>query len=160
MKVSMWIVITAVALAFVSGFGMGIQLRSLSPEIALSSSSSTSKVPTTKARPSADQQSKPATLKTTNSSPILPIAMDDIVAEIDNLLATIENNPKQRSLTIKLLAILEALSVDELLGLAPLLESKPEAQAQMLSQIIVGQLIEKAPEQALAFAQRYNPMPD
>ncbi|MEQ3639020.1 MAG: hypothetical protein ABNH03_04610 [Alteromonas sp.] len=86
--------------------------------------------------------------------------MENIAAEVSDLLAKMEENPKQAKPILKLVALLETLSTDELLALAPLFENSSEFQRNQLYQIMAAQLIEKAPEQALAFAQRYNPMPE
>jgi hypothetical protein len=84
----------------------------------------------------------------------------DLVEEISELLELIDANPNQRSLALKLVVKLEKLSIDELLLMAPSFQNKSETQRNSINRFIIGQLIEKAPEQALSFAQRNNPMRD
>ena len=84
----------------------------------------------------------------------------DLVEEISELLDLIDANPNQRSSALNLAVKLENLSIDELLSVASSFENKSETQRNFLNQFIIAQLIEKAPEQALSYAERNNPMPD
>jgi hypothetical protein len=162
MKVSNWIVIITVtfATAFAIGYVTGQQLTLRSSEIVDSNNTSIARQISVNSPPAIDTQSITAAVLSLNSTNNSPRTTDDILAKIDTLLVMLDENPKQTSSSIKLYAILEALSVDELLALGSSLKNKNESQRNMLSQFIIAQLIEKAPEKALAFAQRYNPMPD
>jgi hypothetical protein len=162
MKVSNWIVIVTVtsATAFIIGYITGQQLTLKSTEVADSNNISITNAPAVSALSAIETQSNTAAIPSSNSTHNSPRTMDDIVAEIDKLLAMIDGSPNQNSLMIKLFAILESLSADELIALVPSLENKNESQLKILYQITIAQLIEKAPDRALAFAQRYNPMPD
>ncbi len=83
----------------------------------------------------------------------------DLSIKLDQLLSELEQNPNQASSDLKLYALLETLSVDELITLGESLKDRSETQRNLLSQLIIGQLLEKSPEQALAFALQHNPMP-
>jgi len=162
MKVSNWIVIVIVtfATAFIIGYATGQQLTLKSTEAVDLNNISITHAPSLNTLSAIETQSNTAAIPSSNSTHESPRTMVDIFAEIDTLLVMIDESPKQSSLVIKLLAILESLSVGELIELPTSLENKNETQLKILYQIIITQLIEKAPERVLAFAQRYNPMPD
>jgi len=162
MKVSNWIVIATVTLTttFFIGYITGQQLTLKSSEIVDLKNNSITNAPSVNTLSAVETQSNTATIPSSNPTHNSPRTMEDIFAEIDKLLIMIDERPNQSSLMIKLFAILEPLSADELIALAPSLENKKESQLKILNQIIIAQLIEKAPDKALAFAQRYNPMPD
>ncbi|NDW21884.1 hypothetical protein [Alteromonas hispanica] len=94
------------------------------------------------------------------SSESSPRSMEDIVVEVGELLTKIEENPREATSILRLVAFLERLTIEELLALAPLFENSSESQRSQLIRYITAQIIEKDPGQALAFAQRFNPMPD
>lgn len=162
MKVSYWIVIIigTSTIAFALGRVTGQQLTLELDEVVDSKNMSNDRESSLDAMNTLNVQSNTADELSSNSTHSFPRLMKDIVVELGDLLVKIEENPKQTSFVITLVAMLEALSTEELLALAPLLENSNEFQRNKLNQIIIAQLVEKAPDKALAFAQRYNPMPD
>jgi hypothetical protein len=162
MKASYWIVIIIVtsAIAFAKGRVTGQQLTLKSDEVVDSKNTSNHRESSLDTTNTLNVQSDTADELSSNSTHSFPSLTKDIVVELGDLLVKIEENPNQTSFVIKLVAMLEALSTEELLALAPLLENSSESQRNKLNQIIIAQLVEKAPDKALAYAQRYNPMPD
>lgn len=161
MKVSYWIVAILITFAaFAIGYVTGQQASPKSTQVVNSKSNLIVKEPSENMQPALEAKSNTAEILSPNPSSNLPRTMDDILTEIEKLLVVIEENPNQKSSAIKLHATLEALSVEELIELMPSLKNINGSQSEMLSQIIIPLLIEKAPDKALAFAQRYNPMPD
>lgn len=162
MKVSNWIVIVTVtfATAFILGYVTGQNLTLKSTEVVDANNISITHAPSVNTLSAIETHGNTAAIPSSNSTYNSPRTMDDIFAEIDKLLILIDESPKQSSLMVKLFAILESLSAAELIALPPSLKNKNETQRKILYQIIITQLIEKAPDKALAFAQRYNPMPD
>lgn len=164
MKASYWIVaiIVTFAIAFAIGRLTGQQLALISTDVVDSNNTSIDRESSVNIKPALEVQSAAEETQSSNPTPaqISPRTMDDILAEIDDLLVKIEGNPNQRSSVIKLAAKLESLSAEELIALAPLLENKIDPQRNMLNQFIIAELIEKDPGKALEFAQRFNPMPD
>lgn len=162
MKASNWIVIVTVtfAIAFILGYVTAQKVTLKSTEVLDPDNILITNAPAVNALTAIKTQSNTAAIPSLNSTHNSPRTMDDIIAEIDTLLVMIGDSPNQNSLMIKLFTLLEPLSADELIALAPSLENKNESQLKILNQIIIAQLIEKAPDKALAFAQRYNPMPD
>ncbi|WP_032097529.1 MULTISPECIES: hypothetical protein [unclassified Alteromonas] len=162
MKASYWIILIIVtsALAFAVGRNTAQQATPNSDRVIDSKSTSNDKESSLEAKNTLSVNHNAADKLLSNLSESSPSSMEDIVAEVGELLAAIEKNPRQAKPILKLVALLEALSTEELLALAPLFENSDEFQRNQLYQIMTAQLIEKAPEQALAFAQRYNPMPD
>jgi hypothetical protein len=161
-KVSNWIVIITVtfATAFTIGYVTGQQLTLKSDDVVDLNNLSITREPSANTPSDLDTQSNAAAIPSSNPTHNSLRTMDDILDEIDKLLVIIDENPNQRSSVVKLLTILEALSADELTALAPSLKNKNQSQRKLLSQMIITQLLEQAPDKALAFAQRYNPMPD
>lgn len=162
MKVSQWIGV--VLITFVISFTLGyLTADQASPGSSIGLGSKCIpfvKESLTNMTGTADVQNKPSELVSPNLIDNSPRAMHDIIAEIDELLFQLEENPKQTSLAIKLYALIETLTVDELIALGTSLSGKNESQRKTLSHMIIGLLTEKSPEKALAFALRYNPMPD
>ena len=162
MKASYWIILIIVtsALAFAVGRNTAQQVTPNSDKSVDLKSTSNDKESSLEAKDTLSVNSNSADRLSSNLPESSPSSMEDIAAEVGDLLAKIEEEPKQAKSILKLVALLEALSTDELLALAPLFENSNKFQRNQLYQIITAQLIEKAPEQALAFAQRYNPMPE
>jgi hypothetical protein len=162
MKASYWIILIIVtsALAFAVGRNTAQQVTPNSDKSVDLNNTSNDKESSLEAKNTLSVNSNSADRLSSHLPESSPSSMEDIAAEVGDLLATIEENPKQTKSILKLVALLEALSTDELLALAPLFENSSEFQRKQLYQIMTAQLIEKAPEQALAFAQRYNPMPE
>jgi hypothetical protein len=162
MKVSNWIVTVTVTfvIAFIIGYITNQQLALKSIEVVDPNNIPITTIASVNKVSAIETQSNTAAIPSSNSPHNTPRTMDDIYAEIDKLLIMIDGSPNQSSLMIKLFAILEPLSTDVLIALAPSLQNNNESQLKILNQIIIAQLIEKAPDKALAFAQRYNPMPD
>lgn len=162
MKVSYWIVVIVVTcgIAYGIGYVTGQKSKVTTVEIVEPTDISMATESPVNSPANVNAQSQNAEIIPSSSANNAPPTMDNIFTEIDKLLVKLEENPKQRSSAIKLYAILETLSADELIGLGPSLENKSGSQSKMMSQIIIALLIEKAPEQALDFALRYNPMPD
>ena len=162
MKASYWIILIIVtsAIAFAVGRNTAQQATPNSDEIVDSKSTLNDKESSLEAKNTLSVNHNSADKLSSNLSESSPSSMEDITAEVGELLAAIEENPRQAKPILKLVALLEALSTEELLALAPLFENSNEFQRNQLNKMITAQLIEKAPEQALAFAQRYNPMPE
>jgi hypothetical protein len=162
MKASYWIIIIIVtsALAFAVGRNTAQQVTPNSDESFDLNNTSNDKESSLEAKNTLSVNSNSADKLSSHLPESSPNSMENIAAEVSDLLAKMEENPKQAKPILKLVALLETLSTDELLALAPLFENSSEFQRNQLYQIMAAQLIEKAPEQALAFAQRYNPMPE
>ena len=162
MKASYWIILIIVtsAIAFAVGRNTAQQATPNSDEIVDSKSTLNDKESSLEAKNTLSVNHNSADKLFSNLSETSPSSMEDITAEMGELLAAIEENPRQAKPILKLAALLEALSTEELLALAPLFENSNEFQRNQLNKMITAQLIEKAPEQAVAFAERYNPMPE
>ncbi|WP_269519150.1 hypothetical protein [Alteromonas sp. BMJM2] len=162
MKASYWIILIIVtsAIAFAVGRNTAQQVTPNSDEIVYSKSTSNDRESSLEAKNTLSVNHNSADKLFLNLSETSPTSMEDITAEVGELLAAIEENPKQTKSILKLAALLEELPTDKLTALAPLFENSSEFQRNQLNQMITAQLIQKAPEQALAFAQRYNPMPE
>tara|TARA_A200000159_G_C7161273_1_gene271446 strand:+ start:169 stop:681 length:513 start_codon:yes stop_codon:yes gene_type:complete len=162
MKASYWIVliIATSSIAFAVGRNTAQQVTPNLVKVVDSKSASNDKESSLEAKNTLSVNSNSADRLSSHLPESSPSSMEDIAAEVGELIAKIEESPKQAKPILKLVALLETLSTDELLALAPLFENSSEFQRKQLYQIMTAQLIEKAPEQALAFAQRYNPMPE
>lgn len=165
MKTSYWIigVIVTMVASLVIGFVTGQEIASQSHNAVASPDTLTSNEPSLKSSPVhtvQDNHTKLMSLSPLDDSHNKPHDDADFLSEIDNLLFLMTENPNQTSLSIRFYEILEGLSVAQLLSLGAVLDGKDETQRKILSQVIIGQLIEKAPEEALAFTQKYNPMPE
>ena len=170
MKAGYWIVIVVVtsAIAFTVGRGIGSGFGSSTGQEV---TPNTNEGVNVKSTPNNQKSSSNKTMTSyvdsniadnspSKSSESSPRSMEDIVVEVGELLANIEENPREATSILRLVAFLERLTIEELLALAPLFENSSESQRSQLISMITAQIIEKDPGQALAFAQRYNPMPD
>ena len=174
MKSGYWIVIVVVtsAIAFTVGRGIGSGFgsstgRSTGQEVTPNTNEGVNVKSTSNNQKSSSNKtmtsyvdSNIADNSPSKSSESSPRSMGDIVVEVGELLANIEENPREATSILRLVAFLERLTIEELLALAPLFENSSESQRSQLISMITAQIIEKDPGQALAFAQRYNPMPD
>ena len=166
MKAGYWIVIVVVtsAIAFTVGLSFGSSTgQEITPNtnegVNIKSTSNNQKSSSNKAMTSYVDNNI-ADNTPSKSSQSSPRSMEDIVVEVGELLAKIEESPRKATSIVRLIAFLEKLTIEELLTLAPLFENSSESQRSQLISMITTQIIEKDPGQALAFAQRYNPMPD
>lgn len=159
MKVSYWIIaiLFTFVIAFATGYTTGQRL-SLRPSDGLGlKNTSIAKEPSVNALPTLSSENSTATQSSLNLAQISPRTMETVLSEIDNLLVSLDENPNHRSSVMKLYVLLETLSEDELIALTPSFEDMSESQRNMLSDFIVALLIEKSPEKALDYAQRYSP---
>ncbi|MEP2654116.1 MAG: hypothetical protein ABJH06_19230 [Paraglaciecola sp.] len=165
MKISYWIATTAIIITFVTAFAIGYVTGQNGP---LKSKKVTNPENTWVDRETTSENLESTSNSKINTETTLALnsaskvfsTMDEVGAEVSRLLAMLVESPNHSHSTIKLYAILETLSVAQLMTLASMFEDEIDAKRNTLNKMIISLLIEKAPNKALAFAQEHISMPD